>query len=804
MIGALKFAPSGEGGDRARGAEPRAQVLHQDEAAADELRRRGRLAPVLVAPKTTVSGLVLVGLLALYAVIVLRTAWVCDDAYITLRTIDNFVHGFGLTWNPPDRVQTFTHPLWLFLLTPFYAITGEAFYTTMFLGLIVSVLAVVLVTRAFARSLAVALPALLVLIFSKAFVDYSTAGMENGLAHMLLALFLIAWLGGGKLRGWRGPRWLTLLAFLAALAALNRLDTLLLYLPPLALALWEVCAGGQGAGAPSVDGQSADSQRTTGRGAIALRALGCLLLGFAPLIIWEIFSVIYYGFPLPNTAYAKLSTGIPAGELIVQGLRYFLHTLRFDPLTMIAILGGMAVPFVFADAHGPRAGAVGPGGRRARAIAVAAGILLYLLYIVKIGGDFMGGRFFTAPLFAAVVLFMAGTRFSAKAPGDSPSGLPARIGPLRIGSNAIIAAAVIVVIGFAPRIGLSQALLGTGRPASRGSTAQPGTTEEEKAWPIGADGIADERAYYAIEGRALFRAKTGSGGSDRETRIFSRERGQALRAQGPGLTLEGAIGELGFNAGPKFKVLDVYGLADPLMARLPALRFDPSAALHKPEKSNWRIGHFLRTVPEGYMQTVLTGSDHLRDRKLAELYARLVLITRGPLLSRERLSEIWRMNTGGARATFDIEAYRRPTRITLAEIAAPAVPVSPVPSPPAQVDLSRTSTSRGEGTSAPAIARGDRALRFSFNGIHVVLPEVSRSSHIMASVDGSDDYVIVYYRAGEIVGVQPLTPRMPDARSLIQGNIEVPPAAAAAGFDMIGFFPLRGDGFATVGSVKLL
>ena len=28
-------------------------------------------------------------------IVILRTAWVCDDAYISFRTVDNFVHGHG-------------------------------------------------------------------------------------------------------------------------------------------------------------------------------------------------------------------------------------------------------------------------------------------------------------------------------------------------------------------------------------------------------------------------------------------------------------------------------------------------------------------------------------------------------------------------------------------------------------------------------------------------------------------------------------------------------------------------------------
>ena len=55
-------------------------------------------------------------LLGLFSLALIRTAWMCDDAYITLRTVDNFVSGFGPRWNVAERVQAYTHPLWMFVL----------------------------------------------------------------------------------------------------------------------------------------------------------------------------------------------------------------------------------------------------------------------------------------------------------------------------------------------------------------------------------------------------------------------------------------------------------------------------------------------------------------------------------------------------------------------------------------------------------------------------------------------------------------------------------------------------------------
>src|SRR6476659_740777 len=83
--------------------------------------------------------LALVAALALgYALLVYRTAWMSDDAFISARTAYNVLHGYGLRWNVDERVQTFTHPLWMMALIAAHALTHEPFYSTLYLSLLVS------------------------------------------------------------------------------------------------------------------------------------------------------------------------------------------------------------------------------------------------------------------------------------------------------------------------------------------------------------------------------------------------------------------------------------------------------------------------------------------------------------------------------------------------------------------------------------------------------------------------------------------------------------------------------------------
>src|SRR6266446_4115614 len=156
-------------------------------------------------------------------------AWVCDDAYITFRTIDNFARGLGLRWNPAERVQAYTHPLWMALMVGARTATGELFFSSIALSLALSAAALVVFLRRIAGSADLAGLGLTALLFSRAFLDYSTSGLENPLVHLLLALFLATWLRPTPASDGRTFR----LVLLASLIATTRLDLLILLAPAL-------------------------------------------------------------------------------------------------------------------------------------------------------------------------------------------------------------------------------------------------------------------------------------------------------------------------------------------------------------------------------------------------------------------------------------------------------------------------------------------------------------------------------------------------------------------------------------------
>jgi arabinofuranosyltransferase len=494
-----------------------------------------------------------------FALLVGKTAWLADDALITLRVAANWLQGFGPVWNTGERVQVYTHPLWLLVLTAAGGVTQEFYFTTLALSLALAVATFVLVVGRIAVDPVSAAFGAALLLLSKGFVDYSTSGLENVLTHLLLAVFLALYVAAP--RTLRRAFWL---AVVAALGSVNRLDTLLLYAPALAYTLFTL------------------------RGA-RLRALLALAAGFAPLLLWELFALVYYGFPFPNTYYAKLNTGIPPVEMVQQGLLYLLHSFGLEPLTVVTLGAGIAIPWLRRDW---------------RLAAVAAGILLYLLYVVRIGGDFMSGRYLTAPFLAAVVILVRQPLAGLKTPALA----------------ALFAGTI---------------LLGFANPAHAPwfSTAAYDFRDTDNK------GIEDERGYYY--------QRYGLLPASRTNRLAVG--GQIVGVPDPQNRVDTMMGIIGLTASPYTQIVDILALTDPLLARLPAV--------HIPQ---WVHGHFFRRIPDGYLDTLRAGRNRIVDPQVAELYDRLARVTQGPLFAPARWTEIWRFATGQNDALVEPMTWRYP------------------------------------------------------------------------------------------------------------------------------------------------
>ncbi|MCE9644365.1 MAG: hypothetical protein K8S20_00075 [Chloroflexi bacterium] len=295
-------------------------------------------------------------------VFLLRSAWICDDAFITLRTVDNWVNGYGLTWNVAERVQTFTHPLWMLMLSAVYLFARNGYFSVVLLSLAVSASTFYVFQKHFSGDLWALVFGTLGLLFSRSFLDFSTSGLENPLSHLILLLFLFQFLSNTN-EG--SNKTLLTLSLLAGFGITNRMDLAVIFIPALLYVYIKFYR--------------------------SLRGIGLIILGLSPFIIWAVFSLIYYGFIFPNTFYAKLNIGVSHFVLMRQGILYYLNSIAWDPITLVVI--GITLILIMTKNDWKK-------------ISLAIGVAVYMIYIVYIGGDYMSGRFFSVIYIVCLVLFI--------------------------------------------------------------------------------------------------------------------------------------------------------------------------------------------------------------------------------------------------------------------------------------------------------------------------------------------------------------------------------------------------------------
>lgn len=506
----------------------------------------------------------LISMLAAGAML-LGTAWISDDAFITLRVIDNFVNGFGLRYNVIERVQVFTHPLWLFFLTPFYALTREAMVTTMLVSALLAMGAMWVLCTRVASDIRYGCLLVMAAMASRSICHFSSSGLESPLTFLLLALFVWQLRQSAK-SGRPEHAWIS--AGIAGLLAFNRLDLVLLVGPAIAYLLFRA-RGGE-------------------RIKVAVAAI-------LPALIWIGFSLVYYGAPFPNTAYAKLGTGFSTGMLVLRGLEYTKDFVFSDPF--LALIIGKAV----IDAVRSRSWPI---------LLLGAGIVLYIAYIIFIGGDFMSGRFFAPPGFLALCLLAQ---------------MPAPQWLIKNGKAVSLLGAGVLGVLLVMRV-----------------TEQPN-------FVVPSNGIADERRfYYSINGLLPVIKKWVETGSEpihpwgrKGVELIS----EAESVGRPIVALEGNVGMPGFYAGPAVHFVDVLALTDAFLARLPAV---PGA----------RVGHYRRLLPPGYAETVLSPIPATSVGALRPLLYDVTLATRAPLWAGGRWDAIWRLLSGHYRWVYEGDFYR--------------------------------------------------------------------------------------------------------------------------------------------------
>ncbi|MFN8036721.1 MAG: glycosyltransferase family 39 protein [Acidimicrobiia bacterium] len=251
---------------------------------------------------------------ALVVIVATAVGWVVrfdqDDGFITYRYARNLSRGLGLVFNPGQRVQGYTSFLWA-VVNAIPERFGWAPTTFgVWIGLPLLALSLFLTYRLSARFLArrgQQLLALVILAVNMTFLAYGTGGMETMLQTTLVLAVAVLLVPSNAQRQAGVGAWAAA-GFLAGLALLTRLDSVLLVGSWFALALWAWIRR------PGAERRlDAATLARVGAGGLAAAVL---------VVPWLVWTNDYYGSILPNTLAAK--SGFSPVWRVGYGLLYLI------------------------------------------------------------------------------------------------------------------------------------------------------------------------------------------------------------------------------------------------------------------------------------------------------------------------------------------------------------------------------------------------------------------------------------------------------------------------------------------------
>lgn len=291
--------------------------------------------------------------------------FILDDAFISFRYAENFAQGHGLIWNIGDTepVEGYTNFLWTLLMVPAAALNVNPIFWSMFLGFIFgsgTLLFTYYVSLRITRSRFAALLSVVLLGTNYTYSSYITGGLETQLQTFLVivsayvSIVLLDRSSDAKPARILYP----LLSILFSLAVLTRLDSILICIV-LFLALSRSIY---------------TSQECFNEKLIKVAML--IMPGVFIVGSWLLLKYFYYGDILPNTYYVKA-----AGKLsLLRGL-FYTASFFFDyGLFPFLVLAAFYFRKVFLKFN--------------FTIILVSSIFIWILYVIKVSGDFMEFRFF--------------------------------------------------------------------------------------------------------------------------------------------------------------------------------------------------------------------------------------------------------------------------------------------------------------------------------------------------------------------------------------------------------------------------
>lgn len=300
-------------------------------------------------------------LLVLTGYLIFGRIWVGEDAFISFRYIDNFVNGCGLVFNEGERVEGFTHPLWIFLLSFFRLFGFSLRPTAIFLGFFLSLISIAILLFIDNKKTSFLPIGVILLVTNSAFRDFATSGFETSLTYLLIILIAII------VKHNSFDRKYVLASILLSLLVLNRPETILILGYLFLLHIIK-------------NVQYLKKKLITFK--VFLRRI---IYFITPMILilggYQVFRMGYYASILPNTFYAK-----KGGTLyLTQGINYltdFLTSYGFHWVIFFFIVLLIIEHWIIRE-------------KKFLTNRIHLMVMSFLMmgYVLYAGGDFMHGRF---------------------------------------------------------------------------------------------------------------------------------------------------------------------------------------------------------------------------------------------------------------------------------------------------------------------------------------------------------------------------------------------------------------------------
>lgn len=300
--------------------------------------------------------------------------WLCDDIFITFRYVDQWMAGNGIVYNPGERVEGYTHPLWLVLLSGwklagFELPTGAMALGLVSFGMVLGVTAFVS-SRLSSHWWSAWSPAALALALHYDSRVWATGGLETSLFTLLFtASVLIPVLFRSD-----SPRVLFACGSCLTLAILTRPEAVLLIPVLLVFFILKLEANGE-------------TRRKL------VRTITPFFLPLVAVMIpYAVWKLLYYGDLLPNTYYAKSAGGLR----YMQGFVYLWMYVKGYPTSLFLLLVPLAAWKLKGNSGNPlkRIRQIVSEPRGALLFLGASSLGIYILFFVaRVGGDFMYARF---------------------------------------------------------------------------------------------------------------------------------------------------------------------------------------------------------------------------------------------------------------------------------------------------------------------------------------------------------------------------------------------------------------------------